>query len=62
MHPHASIHTRPPTPKRTHSGTLCVDTFLLISGFLATYLLMAKLDKDPYRPTKCVGCVGRVGR
>ena len=28
------------------SGTLCVDTFLFISAFLATFLLLKKLDRE----------------
>jgi len=32
------------------SGTLCVDTFLFISGFLATFLLLKKLERED-RPT-----------
>ena len=30
-----------------YSGTLCVDTFLFISGFLAMLLLLQKLDTEP---------------
>lgn len=33
------------TPFFNYSGTLSVDTFFFISGFLAAYMLMIKLDK-----------------
>jgi peptidoglycan/LPS O-acetylase OafA/YrhL len=33
-------------PFFSFSGTLCVDTFFFISAFLATYLLIKKLDKE----------------
>ena len=32
-------------PLFNFSGTLCVDTFLFISAFLATYLLLKKMEK-----------------
>jgi len=33
------------TPFFNYSGTLSVDTFFFISGFLASYLMLTKLDK-----------------
>jgi len=37
-------------PLFNFSGTLCVDTFLFISAFLATFLLLKKMEKGTYAP------------
>jgi len=37
------------TPFFNYSGTLSVDTFFFISGFLASYFLLLKLDKEAAR-------------
>ncbi len=39
------------TPFFNYSGTLSVDTFFFISGFLASYMLLLKLDKEQAKGT-----------